>query len=86
MNRTAFASALTLLVFSAAASQASAQAKPAAPTTPAPAAKAGFITPLKGDGTVLVIPGQPKFDAKAKEVVTTYKIKPSSRAYSTRKT
>ena len=75
MNRSAFAPAFALLVCSAVATSTFAQAQTAAPTTPAPAAKAGFVTPLKGEAVVLVLPGTPKFDAKAKEVVTTYKVK-----------
>jgi hypothetical protein len=84
MNRSAFSPALTLLVCSAVASSAYAQAKPAATpaaaTTPAPVAKAGFITPLKGEGVVLVVQGTSKFDPKLKEVTTTYKIKNMSSA------
>ena len=83
MNRSVFASALTLLFCTSVASSAWAQAKPAvAPpaAAPAPAAKAGFITPLKGEGAVQVLPGVSKFDPKAKEVVTTYKIKNRSSA------
>jgi len=88
MNRSVFASALTLLFCTSVASSAWAQAKPAvaqAKTTapaaaPAPAAKAGFVTPLKGEGTVQVLPGTSKFDPKLKEVVTTYKIKNTSSA------
>ena len=79
MNRSVFAPALALLVCTAAVSSAfaqakpvAAQAKPAAPTTPAPPAKAGFVTPLKGEGAVQVLPGTSKFDPKLKEVVTTY--------------
>jgi hypothetical protein len=87
MNRSVFAPALTLLVCSVAVSSAVAQAKPAvaqaktaAPAAPAPAAKAGFVTPLKGEGTVLVVQGTSKFDPKLKEVTTTYKIKNTSSA------
>ena len=83
MNRSVFASALTLLFCTAVASSAWAQAKPAvapAAAAPAPAAKAGFVTPLKGEGTVQVLPGVSKFDPKLKEVVTTYKIKNTSSA------
>jgi len=83
MNRSVFASALTLLLCTAVASSAWAQAKPAvapAAAAPAPAAKAGFVTPLKGEGTVQVLPGVSKFDPKLKEVVTTYKIKNTSSA------
>lgn len=83
MNRSAFAPALTLFFCGAIVSSAFAQAKPAvaqAKTTapaaaPAPAAKAGFVTPLKGEGSVQVLPGTSRFDTKTKEVVTTYKVK-----------
>src|SRR5688572_27856226 len=68
MNRTAFAPAFALLVCSAVATSTFAQAQTAAPTTPAPAAKAGFVTPLKGEAVIQVLPGSPKFDPKAKEV------------------
>jgi hypothetical protein len=88
MNRSVFAPAITLLVCSTVVSSAWAQAKPAvaqAKTTapaaaPAPAAKAGFVTPLKGEGTVLVVQGTSKYDPKLKEVTTTYKIKNTSSA------
>ena len=72
MNRSAFAPAVALFVFTSAAS-AFAQAKPAAPTTPAPAARAKFATPIKGDAAVQVIQTPSKF--LGKEIVTTYKIK-----------
>jgi hypothetical protein len=87
MNRSAFAPALTLLYCFAALSSAAAQAKPAVTqakatvaATPAPAAKAGFVTPLKGEGTVLVLQGTSKYDPKLKEVTTTYKVKNTSSA------
>jgi hypothetical protein len=81
MNRTAFASALALLVCSAVAPSAFAQAKPAAAApAQAPAAKAGFMTPLKGEAAIQVLPGTSKYDPKTKEVVTTYKIKNMSPA------
>jgi hypothetical protein len=88
MNRSVFAPALTLLFCSAFVSTALAQAKPAVAQakSPAPAAapaapaKAGFITPLKGEGAVQVLPGVSKFDPKLKEVVTTYKVKNMSSA------
>ena len=75
MNRSVFAPALALIFTCAAAASAAAQAKQAAPTTPGAPAKAGFVTPLKGEGAVQVLPGTSKFDAKTKEVVTTYKVK-----------
>ena len=80
MNRCVFAPALALLFCTAVASSALAQAKPAAPTTAAPAAKAGFVTPLKGEALIHVIPGTSKYDPKAKEVITTYKLKNMSSA------
>ena len=81
MNRTAFASALALLVGLAGVTSAFAQAKPAASTpTQAPAAKAGFVTPLKGEAAIQVLPGTSKYDPKSKEVVTSYKIKNMSAA------
>jgi hypothetical protein len=84
MNRSAFAPAFALLVCSAVATSAYAQAKPAATpaaaTTPAPVAKAGFLTPLKGEGAVQVVQGTSKFDPKLKEVTTTYKLKNMSSA------
>ena len=80
MNRTAFAPAFALLVCSAVATSTFAQAQTAAPTTPAPAAKAGFVTPIKGEALIQVLPGTSKFDPKTKEVVTTYKVKNMSSA------
>ena len=81
MNRSAFAPALTLLVSSVMATSAFAQAaKPAAPTAPAAATKAGFVTPLKGEAVIQVLPGTSKFDPKLKEVITTYKLKNMSSA------
>jgi hypothetical protein len=73
MNRSAFASPLALLFCTALAASAFAQAKPAAPTTPAPAARAKFATPVKGDVAVQVIQGRSNFVGK--EIVTTYKVK-----------
>ena len=80
MNRSVFAPALALLFCTAVASSALGQAKTAAPTTPAPPAKAGFVTPLKGEALIHVIPGQSKYDPKTKEVITTYKLKNMSSA------
>lgn len=80
MNRSAFASALTLLFCTAIVTSGYAQAKPAAPTTPAPPAKAGFATPVKGEAAIQVLPGTSKYDPKAKEVITTYKLKNMSSA------
>jgi len=83
MNRSVYAPAFTLLLSTAVVASALAQAQPAvaqakasaAAATAAPAAKAGFITPLKGEGAVQVVQGTSKFDPKLKEVTTTYKIK-----------
>ena len=81
MNRSVFAPALTLLFCSAVVTSAFAQAKPAAATTtPAPPAKAGFVTPIKGEAAIEVLPGTSKYDPKAKEVITTYKLKNMSSA------
>jgi hypothetical protein len=73
MHRSTFASACTLLFCSAVATSAFAQAKPAAPTTPAPAARAKFATPVKGEAVVQVIAGAPKYVGN--DIVTVYKIK-----------
>ena len=78
MNRSAFAPAATLLFCSVVASTAFAQAQSAAPTTPAPAAKAKFATPIKGDATIQVIPAPSKFVGT--EIVTVYKVKNTSPA------
>ena len=74
MNRSAFASALSLFVCATMLSFAQ-QTKPAATTGGAAAApaRAKFATPIKGDVTVQVIASQPKFVGK--EIVTVYKIK-----------
>ena len=87
MHRSVFAPALTLLFCSAMISPAFAQAKPAVaqaktatPAAPAAPARAGFVTPLKGEGTVLVVQGTSKYDPKLKEVTTTYKVKNTSSA------
>jgi hypothetical protein len=81
MNRSVFAPALTALFCSAVVTSAFAQAKPAAATTtPPPPAKAGFVTPLKGEAAIEVLPGTSKYDPKTKEVITTYKLKNMSSA------
>ena len=80
MNRSVFAPALALLFCTAIATSGYAQAKPAAPTTPAAPAKAGFVTPLKGEAAIQVLPGTSKYDPKAKEVITSYKLKNMSSA------
>jgi hypothetical protein len=73
MNRSVFAPALALIFSAAVATTALAQAKPAAPTTPAAPQKAKFAMPLKGDAAIQVIQGDSKFVGK--EIVTTYKVK-----------
>jgi hypothetical protein len=80
MNRSVFAPALTALICSALVTSALGQAKPAAPTTPTPASKAGFATPIKGEAAIQVLPGTSKYDPKLKEVITTYKLKNMSSA------
>jgi hypothetical protein len=78
MNRSVFAPALTLLLCLGVTASAFAQAQPAAPTTPAPAAKAKFLTPIKGVATIEVIQERSMF--KGKEIVTVFKIKNVSSA------
>ena len=58
--------------------QASAQATPAKATTPAPAAPAKWMPPLKGEGTVEVIKGQPR--RVGNDMVTTMKVKNTSKS------
>ena len=74
MNRSAFAPAVALLLCTAVASSAFAQAKPAAPapTTQAPAVRAKFATPLKGEAPLQVIQSS---RLVGKEIVTSYKVK-----------
>jgi hypothetical protein len=76
MNRSVFAPALALLFAISATSSVFAQAQAAAPTTPAPAAKAKFVTPIKGVATIEVIQTPSKFVGK--EIQTVYKIKNTS--------
>ena len=78
MKRLAFTSPLSLLLCTVFATGAFAQAKAAAPTTPAPAARAKFAVPLKGEATIEVIQSPSKFVGN--EIVTTYKIKNTSPA------
>jgi len=78
MNRSVFAPALALLLCAAVCTPSFAQAQPAAPTTPAPATKAKFVTPIKGQATIEVIQAPSKFAGK--EIVTVYKIKNTSNA------
>lgn len=80
MSRLAFAPVLALLACTAVASPAFAQAKPAAqpaaPTTPAPAAPAKWVPPVKGTATIDVMRVGSK--VVGKELVTTLKIKNTS--------
>ena len=80
MTRYAFASALVWSFFTAAASGAFAQAaqSTAAPSTPAqaPAARAKWMPPIKGNATIEVIRGNPK--PVGKEVHTLLKIRNTS--------
>jgi hypothetical protein len=78
MNRFAFARVLALLLCATVSITVFAQAQTAAPTTPAPAAKAKFATPVKGNATIDVVQNQAKFVGK--EIVTVYKIKNTSNA------
>src|SRR5262245_59051490 len=79
--RAVLAPAVTLLLCTIAVSTTLAQtAKPAAPTTPAPAAKAKFASPLKGEAKIQVIVGTSNFNVKTKEIDTTYKVKNMSDA------
>ena len=78
MNRSVFAPALALILGIAISTPALAQAQTAAPTTPAPAAKAKFATPLKGQATIDVMQSPSKFVGK--EIVTVFKIKNTSNA------
>jgi hypothetical protein len=80
MNRAAFASPLAVVLCALASTTAFAQATAAAPTAPAPATRAKFVTPLKGEALIQVLPGASKYNAKDKEIVTTYKIKNMSSA------
>jgi hypothetical protein len=78
MNRSVFAPALALLLCAAVSTFAFAQAQPAKPTTPSPAAKAKFVTPIKGVATIEVIKVPSKYVGK--DIVTVYKIKNTSNA------
>ena len=73
MHRSALAPALAVIFSAVVVTTAFAQAKPAAPTTPAPAQKAKFAMPIKGDAAIQVIQGESKFVGK--EIVTVYKVK-----------
>ena len=76
MNRSVFAPALALLLCPVLAASVFAQAQAAAPTTPAAPERAKFVTPIKGEATIEVLPGQSKFVGK--EIVTKFKIKNTS--------
>ncbi len=78
MHRSVCPSVLALLACAALGSSAFAQAQSAAPTTPAPAAKAKFMTPLKGVAAIEVIQEPSKFVGK--EIQTTFRIKNTSSA------
>ena len=82
MNRFAFASAVAFLSCTVTAASSFAQAKQAAPpakavaatpTTPAPAAPAKWVPPIKGVATIQIVQGPAK--VVGKEIVTTVKIK-----------
>ena len=80
MQRCVFTSAVALLACIVSISPAFAQAKPAAvaaaPTTPAPAAPAKWVAPVKGVATIEVVRGPAK--VVGKEVVSTFKLKNTS--------
>ena len=76
MNRSVFAPAVALLLCAAFAAPVFAQAQPAAPAPAAAPARAKFVTPIKGEATIEVLPGASKFVGK--EIVTTFKIKNTS--------
>jgi hypothetical protein len=77
MHRSVFAPAVALLFCAVTVSTAFAQAKPAAqPQTPAPAAPAKFVPPVKGVATIEVMRGQSK--RVGKEIITPLKIKNTS--------
>ena len=76
MNRSVFASAVTLLFCSVTVGSAFAQVKTAAPTTNAPAAPAKWVAPVRGLATIEVqrIPSK----VVGQELVTELKIKNTS--------
>jgi hypothetical protein len=83
MTRFAFASAAACLACALTAPAAFAQSKAAAapvtkaaPTTPAPAAPAKFVRPIKGLANVEVIPGNPK--KVGLDLITVMKVKNTS--------
>jgi hypothetical protein len=67
-----------LLVSAAFTIQAFAQATPAKQTAPAPAAPVKWMPPLKGEGTVEVIKGQPR--RVGPDMVTTMKVRNTSKS------
>lgn len=74
MSRSPLAPALALLFGAAIVCSASAQsAQPAAPTTPAPAAKAKWVTPVKGIAQIQVIKSGTR--RVGGDLVTTFKIR-----------
>jgi hypothetical protein len=80
MIRSAVASALAVVFSAGMAAGAFAQSKPATPppaATPAPAAKAKWVAPIKGDATVQMIKTNSKHVVKGgtAEIVTNFKIK-----------
>ncbi len=80
MNRSALAPAVTFVLCAVTATAAFAQSKPAAsqaaPTTPAPAAKAKWVAPIKGIATVEIVKSTPK--KVGDEIVTVLKVKNTS--------
>jgi len=80
MNRVAFAPAVALLLVSAAPLLAQTAQPAANPTsgTPPLATRAKFVTPVKGQATIDVLPSPSKREGK--EIVTTFKIKNTSNA------
>jgi hypothetical protein len=77
MHRSVFAPAVALLFCAVTVSTVFAQAKPATqPQTPAPAAPAKFVPPVKGVATIEVMRGQSK--RVGKEIITPLKIKNTS--------
>jgi hypothetical protein len=84
MKRCVSASAVALFACSVSVSPAFAQAKTAppakavaaAPTTPAPAAPAKWVAPVKGTATIEVVRGPAK--VVGKEIVSTFKLKNTS--------
>jgi hypothetical protein len=69
---------LVLLLSAAFSFQVYAQATPAKQTSPAPATPAKWMPPLKGEGTVEVIKGQPR--RVGNDMVTTMKVKNTSKS------